>query len=644
MQLYNAGVGLRSEDIIGSKDLNKILSRHSEVEERFFKLWISSTDTLKRIFKSKIYNYSEFKKKEITQLGKFYVPNQSFPEAVAILKAHKYCIISGIPGIGKSTLTRILACHLLSKGFKELVYISKSFSDAIEYFDETKKQVFIFDDFLGKLVLEDKLEFNEDSVLLDFIEMVRGSSNTMLILATRENILNLAKIQYESLNDSKIELTKCIIDLGKYTQKVRALILSKHLYYSGMPQDYVDALLKDRFYFTLLRHRNYSPRIIESLTIKEGWKSVSAADVQQLFLKAFNNPYYVWKDPFERQLKPISRCLLLVMASIGEPVLEEDVSKALQKFLKSVGSNYDASYSHRKFDNAIKELHNIFITTKIDDKGKVGVNFQNLSVPDFLLYEIANDERIIHDLITTATYINQLSCVACYKLPCSKEGSPYISWNPDYKRYKKVAAAIVAHHHQLPNYKISWLSYSTNKKTWYIYPRYEINILSVLYNMVKEIGLDHSAGVQEVVVDRLQVLIDRLVEDTDQFVADTDLRTLSFLLEHYGQFIKMDEFTVMEIFEKHVLDFYTLKYFRHLEAALPNAYEGFKEDADRVEQAFSRIHASETTDSNKEYINEFTLDTLKEVGKDYNVDIKKLWLSMAGFIKDRKVDLSILSC
>ena len=63
---------------------------------------------------------------------------------------------------------------------------------------------------------------------------VRQAQNTKFIMTTREYILNQAKLTYEALALSNINLTKCIVDLSDYTPYIRANILYNHLYFSDL--------------------------------------------------------------------------------------------------------------------------------------------------------------------------------------------------------------------------------------------------------------------------------------------------------------------------------------------------------------------------------------------------------------------------
>ena len=186
---------------------------------------------LQKILHSKIYNQSQFEIESIKETVKVYVQNDSFDESLKILQDNRFVIISGIPGIGKTTLARILVYHLLAKSFDEFVFLSNSISEGYSIFQEGKKQIFFFDDFLGKNFLETSKSANEDQDIIKFIEKIKKSNDKILIFTTREYILNQAKQKYESFNNAYFDKSKCIVDLSKYTKLVKAEILYNHLFF-----------------------------------------------------------------------------------------------------------------------------------------------------------------------------------------------------------------------------------------------------------------------------------------------------------------------------------------------------------------------------------------------------------------------------
>lgn len=182
------------EDILSKENLNNLLTLHNKVLLSHYKLYLSSTTVLRKIVASKVYNQTRFEEAEIKGVVKMFVQNDSFTEALELLREHQVVLISGHPGIGKTTLARMLIYYLLSTGFDEFTLLTDSISEGIASYEQSKKTVYFFDDFLGSNWLDIKMAPNEDTKLLRFIAALKRSSDHVLILTTREYILNQAKL------------------------------------------------------------------------------------------------------------------------------------------------------------------------------------------------------------------------------------------------------------------------------------------------------------------------------------------------------------------------------------------------------------------------------------------------------------------
>jgi adenylate kinase family enzyme len=403
---------IKSEaDIFGKSDLNNLLGKYDDVESKNFKLWLSSTNILTKILHSKIYNQTQFEIEEIKEQVKLYVQNDSFNESLEILEKNRFVIISGIPGIGKTTLARILVYHLLSLGYEEFAYLNDSISEGFDVFQEHKKQVFLFDDFLGQNFLESSLDRNEDKNIIKFIEKIKKSKNKALIFTTREYILKQAQLKYEGLNKSLIDKSKCVIDLSMYTRMVKAQILYNHLFFSGLPRTYAEELLKDKFCLILVKHPNFNPRIIETFTKSKIWIDVNKEDFQSLLIGYFDNPTSVWEHAYENQITELSKCILAVLLTTNTPILYNDLLKATRAFSEINSKKYNIKTSESEFKKSLKELENTFLISHKDYNHKITIEYQNPSIHDFLVSHIGLHEDLIDDLISSAIFFNQLSTV-----------------------------------------------------------------------------------------------------------------------------------------------------------------------------------------------------------------------------------------
>lgn len=393
-------------DVFGQSDLNNLLGKFSDVEKRHFKLWLTSTAVMERIVHSGLYSRSEAERARLTTRLKYYVQNQSFFEAIKILEDMHYCIVTGIPGIGKTTLAEILIVEYLSQGY-ELISIEGDIREASDAHKPGKRQLFYYDDFLGQYSIGPVLGKNEDRSLLRFIETVRGSATARFVMTTRDYTLNQAKASYERLSSSKFDYRRCVIDLSKYTRYDRARILFNHLYYSRIPNEFKDAVVKSGDYWKIIRHPNYSPRIIDAMTDEQMRPTdCTAGAYVNAFIANLDNPIRIWEHAFEQSLSARARDLLLVLASFPEEILAEDLQRALASFSAARGENMTGGTLEKECRDALRTLEGTFIAVEPNERRPL-VGFQNPSVRDFLDHYLATHPGAVEAIASGIVFFEQ---------------------------------------------------------------------------------------------------------------------------------------------------------------------------------------------------------------------------------------------
>ena len=317
------------KDVMGKHDISGLLARHSDVERRHIKLWLTSTEVLDALLNSDIFNRSEDALEQAKQQLRLWVPNPSFARAQEILDANRVCVISGPPGIGKTMLANVLSAGYASRGY-QLVAISDDIDEGDRAWRSNVRQVFLYDDFLGHVTYgELRLRKNEQSRLAQFMERVRRSGNKRFILTTREYILSEALNRYERLSGTEIATSKSIISLEDYTHLIRARILYNHLFFSDLPSDLKTSLLPNERYWDVIRHRNYNPRVIEHAVSLPGVVSLSPDEFVSNIFATLNDPSAVWEVIFEN-LPDMAHLILLAVASLPTEVLLEDVRRVVE--------------------------------------------------------------------------------------------------------------------------------------------------------------------------------------------------------------------------------------------------------------------------------------------------------------------------
>lgn len=394
-----------SGDIFGKDDLNGLLTKYPKIERYTFKLWFSGVPVLEEILHSKVKNVSRDALEKIQQHAKYYVQNKSYPEALSILDKCNFCIIAGIPGIGKTILAEMLSLHYVRLGY-EIVKINGDISEATALDYVKQKRVIYYDDFLGQTALSEKLNKNEDQKLIDFIHAIYKSKVSKLILTTREYILHQAQMIYEKLSREKFDTETCIIDLTKYNRLNRAQILYNHIYFSNIPIAFKNAILHGRNYLKIIDHHNYNPRIIDLMTQYPRLQYVQPHDYFKSFMSNLDNPLEIWRHAFEEQLSDGSRSVLVVMTSMPEQVFLEDLQEAFLSYHLKQAKEYQFKTSPNDFLHALKELEGNFIVTEKSNNRTI-IRLHNPSIRDFLRDYLASHEQLLRALVLAATFFDQ---------------------------------------------------------------------------------------------------------------------------------------------------------------------------------------------------------------------------------------------
>lgn len=250
--------------IYGGHDIDALLTKHSDVERRYVKLWLASGGTLDTMLHAATHERSRHLCDRIEEALPRYVQGRSLAPALDILDRHRVCIISGPPGIGKSMLAQVMVAHSIRTGF-EAVEVSDDIDEAWAVLDPRARQIFYYDDFLGRITFGETLRKNEDHRLVAFIDKINSTESKRMVLTTREYIFETARDSYDELRrlDDRLKL---VLKLSHYSRMDRARMLYQHLWHADLAARDLDSVLGSRRYLEIIDHPNFSPRLIEHMT------------------------------------------------------------------------------------------------------------------------------------------------------------------------------------------------------------------------------------------------------------------------------------------------------------------------------------------------------------------------------------------
>lgn len=396
-------------NIIDGVQMNDFLEQEENIDivKKNYKLWINSTNVLSLINNKNVFIDCDELMYDIENHIKSFVETEGYVEAYNKLNKENIIIIIGGPGVGKSTISKMILLKYASDGYKVRYTTDNNISNIknILSMDNDSKEIVLLDDFLGQHYLN--LKESEPNELKTLLSFIYRNKNKKLILNSRITILNEAKNRYINFNEliEEYETNTYLINLDDMKKVEKAKILYNHMFFNNIPREHFINIKEDKKYLNIVKHKNYNPRIIEYVTKKNRYKRIDPKQYYNYIINNLDNPKDVWKDEFENRLSTEDRTLMLILYSLTNNYIEMNILREV--YNRSIKGLYNIDNSLNTFDRVIYRLSDSLVV-KLEDSNRIKVGVLNPSINDYIKNELDLNVNEQMYIAHNAIYVEQL--------------------------------------------------------------------------------------------------------------------------------------------------------------------------------------------------------------------------------------------
>lgn len=401
--IYNMFSSYMSDtsNIIDLSEINKLLEENMDIVERHYKLWLSSSSILQIINNQNILIDCEYLIDDIKKEKHLYVQTSFYKKSIDILNKNHVIIITRDPGVGKTTLSKMLVLFYLEKNYNVRYSSDSSIKDIKKsIFKGKNKEVILIDDFLGQHYLELKENYAKE---LKTLISHSKTCNKKLILNTRITIMNEAKNSFIEFNKIIEDNDTILIDLNEISNYEKALILYNHMYFSDIPKSYFNNIKKDKNYYRIINHNNYNPRIIEYIT--SNYKDTKSNKYMNFIIDSLNNPSKIWENEFVKRIEKVDRIMMYTIYSLTNHYIDINILK--ESFNKRLFELKNIDTAINNFDSTLNRLSNSLVKINIDKSNNKNISVLNPSINDYIFNYLRDNENEIMNILNNAAYIEQ---------------------------------------------------------------------------------------------------------------------------------------------------------------------------------------------------------------------------------------------
>jgi hypothetical protein len=543
----------------------------------FKKIEIALEDIIYRKFVSKTKIYLN----EIKSKHKLFHNTQQLPYLIEKLENEKVIILSGNPGVGKTTTALMIASYFLSKNVKEFVFLEDyDFRDTLSLAKES--QLIIADDFWGQnFTINKESQFNYEREFKTIVKHFTSSENSYLILTSREYVIKdlfkTADIDTEEIFNKN----KFIIELKDMSMADKVKIFFNHLLFYDFEPSYFRYAKYFKSFENIINHANYSPRHLEYY-IKEfrRQQDISIYGFYDSFYAYLNNPRDYWNSVF-RKLNPTAKLILIILFVSGDRMDEEDLYKSFQYIQADARNTLNESINPLDYSKELIKLEEFYIYLEKNKYYYITfVNFRSPGIKDYLLEYLRSDGYgWIEPILKNAIYFNQL--IFIFSLDIKENISDYDTDNNIFGNKIQLHAGLanILKQRLLSGYQT--LDFSNYE------PREFVGEMTRFYTLEEtsyyklQVLTEYFAIYRDENIDVRQVLLDQISKDIQNFkdsetnIPDLCLMYLPHLLELVQPLLQLDPKEIIAYFHNSIHFTSGFCYFIELKNIYPTEFNTY---------------------------------------------------------------------
>lgn len=560
MNLF-AGYIKTPTDILSETDLNNLLGqeKYQIVALNYPSLWFQSGNVFfekcNQMVNSHLYEEARAEYENIQETMKYYVPITQFSEMINHLKQNRYLLITGNPGIGKTSLARAISAYFIQHEQYQLIY-TRNVEDANRVYDSNKKQIFFFDDFWGSCFKEKNMHFDEEKRLAEFIFKIEKSQNKILILTSRDYVLKQGLLNHLELQDVFYQ-NQYVLELKNYSEKLRTDIVLRHLHKSSLPfhySKYISLHMKEIIY-----HPFFNPRVIEMYFNSGFHEETDIYRYYEFLLEDLESPFSFLEKVYRMQSKEAQLCLYLLL-SIDDCILRKDLKELYLNALE-VANQKGYSFHNFSLQNVLEQLEKNFIEMKYIETGDFRLTFLNPSIVQFLFEYKGYFEEFDRIIIESITYFKQ----ALFFL---KHEDPYFTMPLSNSLYQKLSEMILTRFDSLNLIK------GTHYDSLYFHrmSSQEQTIYKIKYLLEIE---DLDKDLASFSLDKFWQIIEALKKGDRSYIYGDSLPILINVISLVQKYDTVDGESLISLYYKNCIHMYELYCFSSFSSLFPQEYETF---------------------------------------------------------------------